>query len=477
MDECLFSQQLNYLRYIPEATSYLEILNYSDVAQNTYKAPDASNDFDQYLDRRGVFRPPELPEGVLLTSGLRLVLHKLATDSNTLAPNAISLSREDFEKMVRKLRLPLRYIETSTVVGPFFWWTYDDDDVDDTVLQIVFRKSDVSQNGNTRGWEMVLSYSFRSKITSGYVKGAENAEIEDIINQVWASRAQISHPLLLPLMFISRELASKNDMTQRTAREQLRRLENVLVGRYKMNPAQGHEIPDYLTMAHIKKTLFKCLGEVLWKRPQAWQNVVQRMRKASECFWDNLPDAAEPAEMKKLQRMVRSRFDFLEAKLEGLEHYAHVSWARLEIQRGEMHNIIAQVESRINADIARQSHLLANASKRESTSMKTLAILGSVFLPPTFLSSMFSMPFFKFDDDMNGSVSRSLWIYFVVAVPLTVIIVGLWWIKDRRTQPEIKEDRDAEEQRLDDIEARVIDRLRRTTNTRVGTGLTGHRAT
>lgn len=41
---------------------------------------------------------------------------------------------------------------------------------------------------------------------------------------------------------------------------------------------------------------------------------------------------------------------------------------------------------------------LAYASKRDSTSMKTISLLGSIFLPATLLASIFSMTFFNFQN-------------------------------------------------------------------------------
>lgn len=48
---------------------------------------------------------------------------------------------------------------------------------------------------------------------------------------------------------------------------------------------------------------------------------------------------------------------------------------------------------------------LAYASKRDSTSMKTISLLGSIFLPATLLASIFSMTFFNFQ---NGKPKHSI---------------------------------------------------------------------
>lgn len=45
-------------------------------------------------------------------------------------PRTISLPKDKYMSMVRTLRLPFGAIETSSVVGPFFWCAYDQDDDD-----------------------------------------------------------------------------------------------------------------------------------------------------------------------------------------------------------------------------------------------------------------------------------------------------------------------------------------------------------
>ena len=57
-------------------------------------------------------------------------VQKNCTDKDTFMPKIISLPKESYERMVRVMKLPFRGIETSGVVGPFFWSAYDQDDED-----------------------------------------------------------------------------------------------------------------------------------------------------------------------------------------------------------------------------------------------------------------------------------------------------------------------------------------------------------
>ncbi|KAK0739447.1 hypothetical protein B0T21DRAFT_409795 [Apiosordaria backusii] len=102
-------------------------------------------------------------------------------------------------------------------------------------------------------------------------------------------------------------------------------------------------------------------------------------------------------------------------------------------------------------------------------SMKTLALLGAFFLPGTFLSSLFSMPFFDFSSDMNGSVSRHIWIYFVLMAPLTLIIVGSWLLFDRASRNVTEEDTAETEKRIQALETKITKRIATRTGARVNT--------
>lgn len=72
------------------------------------------------------------------------------------------------------------------------------------------------------------------------------------------------------------------------------------------------------------------------------------------------------------------------------------------------------------------SQKIASETGKDSASMKTIAALTMLFLPATFLATMFDMPFFKFSND-SLSVSRQLWVYVVVAVVTTLTLFVLWW--------------------------------------------------
>ena len=69
----------------------------------------------------------------------------------------------------------------------------------------------------------------------------------------------------------------------------------------------------------------------------------------------------------------------------------------------------------------------------DSASMKSIAVLTMVFLPGTAVASFFSMSLFNWSSDgEKGLSSRWLWVFFVVAVPLTIAVLVLWYVWVRR---------------------------------------------
>ena len=95
-----------------------------------------------------------------------------------------------------------------------------------------------------------------------------------------------------------------------------------------------------------------------------------------------------------------------------------------------MLNTITQSDAEYTAAIAVDG-------RRDSTAMKTIAILGIVFLPGTFMATLFSSDMFDWGDDETDdkhslTVSRKMWIYWVVTVPLTVMTLLMWMLWTRR---------------------------------------------
>ncbi|KAK2592486.1 hypothetical protein QQS21_009831 [Conoideocrella luteorostrata] len=491
MDDYMFRYYVDECRTVEEATNYMEIFNYSDPFYNSSEEhPLTADEFDNFLHRRGAFAPPDnLREGTKVLSGIRLIVQKNAKDKDTFMPKVLSLPKDSYAAMVRVMKLPFRGIETTSTVGPFFWCSFDQDD-EDPHLQIIHRKSDVRKKGKTRGWELMLSYSFKTSITTGFIKGTPSSDIVSALHHMRACSAQIGHPMLLPVIILSYDLSPANDQKQRDARDWLRRLENAVSLRNEVEEHEQYFQDGLLEVDGLNRDLVECHGHVMWKRPQAYLALADEMDKAMERFKSAmmdretmgggggvgrvgavLGDAVERAHLKeidKLHRSMAARLEFYKAKLKGLENYIHTTLERLKVQREALYNIMSQREARLNLEIAGEQRRIAHASKRDSTAMKTISLMGTLFLPGTYLASVFSMTFFNFQESAHP-VSVSLWIYFAVTIPITASIVAIWLWFDRRREAQYAKDDEDLEQNIDKMEKDIMFHLRKRTMSKAHT--------
>ncbi|TPX09132.1 uncharacterized protein E0L32_001605 [Thyridium curvatum] len=427
MDEIFYRRHLDECDVICEETGYLQVLQYSDGQYNTsdQHSLKLGDDFDNFIVRKGTFKAPALPKGTTFASGIRLLLQLNARDPKTFEPGVISLPKEAFDGLVRQFKLPFRNLETSSAVGPLFWWTGKRELSKDCLrkskyqgfllakhiltkaTELVFRKSDVEWLGHSRGWMMMLSYSFPTKMTNGYIKATESAKFNETLDLFQDFKEPGSHPLLLPVLALNKELATKNDKMQRDVRAKLRALEEALSQRYQLDPSKSQPSANDHLLDAINRGLADCQCKAMWKRPQAWRNVIDQMADATEFFWQTCSEDEKSQELTEMHHEIRDRLQYLTIKLNALEAYSQVTLERLNVQRQVMDSLINQRESRLNLRIADQQSRLALISRQDSMSMKTLTMLGAFFLPGTFLSSLFSMSFFKFDNGEETTESSS----------------------------------------------------------------------
>lgn len=200
----------------------------------------------------------------------------------------------------------------------------------DLGLDIIFRKSDVRKKGKTRGWESMLSYQFNTGMTTGYVKGTQSSDIVVALEHLINCQAEVGHPMLLPMIIISHDLSAKVDIRQRETRHWLRRLENAITLRDEVNDSDVYTDFD---VDVINRDLVECHSQVLWKRPQAYREIIKDINAAMDKFEAKVAGPQRTKSIMALHHNMLSRLDFYRAKLSSMEHYIHTTLERLTIQR------------------------------------------------------------------------------------------------------------------------------------------------
>lgn len=72
--------------------------------------------------------------------------------------------------------------------------------------------------------------------------------------------------------------------------------------------------------------------------------------------------------------------------------------------------------------LAASSTKIAAATKRDSSSMKTVAIMTMAFLPGTFFAALLAVP--SFDDWV--AAQDYVWVYWALTLPSTVFVFLVW---------------------------------------------------
>ncbi|RYN34544.1 hypothetical protein AA0119_g12375 [Alternaria tenuissima] len=121
----------------------------------------------------------------------------------------------------------------------------------------------------------------------------------------------------------------------------------------------------------------------------------------------------------------------------GLEDRAEYVSKRGQAIVQTVYSAIAQRDSATSLRLASTSTSLAQSSQsvaistsRDSAVMRIIAAITIFFLPATFTATFFSTTFFSFNDDLGGRIySQWIWLYFLVTIVLTlIVVVGTWFL-------------------------------------------------
>ena len=121
-------------------------------------------------------------------------------------------------------------------------------------------------------------------------------------------------------------------------------------------------------------------------------------------------------------------FNFQKQLLKGQHTRSVAIEARLKNELNLALNLVAQQESGAIVRISQAAH-------SDGAAMRAVAVVTLVFLPSTFVSTIFSTTFFgSGSSSASWTVSKKFWIYWVFSVPLTVVTIGMWVCWQRRNK-------------------------------------------
>lgn len=220
---------------------------------------------------------------------------------------------------------------------------------------------------------------------------------------------------------ILEEILHLQDKSVWMIRDQVRAIEKNRALVTQPNPDYGHLHELARHAIHVSETLDTTAKTV--------ESILQR--HAEYVAGVSSADKAQA----RASKLLRDRLHFLEHMFISLKYRSASNQARLQNEIQLSFNIVAQSDARTSVEIGR-------AAQKDSSAMKTVAFLTLTFLPATFISAIFSTSFFNFDGGQSTwAVSDNIWIYWAVAIPVTLFTILLWYFWHRVFPPRLVGDR------------------------------------
>ncbi|KAI1635585.1 hypothetical protein F4809DRAFT_642332 [Biscogniauxia mediterranea] len=214
-----------------------------------------------------------------------------------------------------------------------------------------------------------------------------------------------------PYMIVADELVHLQDSAVWAIRDLVRNIET------EKRP-EGKPEPDYRRLHDIARHAIHVV-ETLDVANITMDGIISQ----HESIKDDMPFDRD------VWRAVHRRLSFFKQIVGSLRCRSESNAKRLENEIQLAFNTVSQYDSGVAVAIGQVAQV-------DSAAMRTVSSLTLVFLPPTFISAVFSMSFFNFDSgDGKWAVSDQFWIYWACAIPITFITSVLWYFWHKNITP------------------------------------------
>ncbi|PVF97439.1 hypothetical protein CPB86DRAFT_874182 [Serendipita vermifera] len=420
-----------------------------------------NSQIQQWLLHEGEYRIPQL-EGNDILGGVRvLVCERLGWLGCSLAKDSFVATEKAFQLPADTL--PSFFIHTGTCSRRFI---YEGDQVVQVALTV--RLNQKFQIGN---FGVSLVYDVRTRFTNALIFGTgvwstvDNLRPRagshwDQLLQFFRGSLELSnHPLMLPLLILQDNFDRLHQYCTETLDPRMIEIEHqlgvtkagalvhapadVFMGRKSLRDTRN-EIQDLTVRMNTGMTEFIFIGGCTVLQREYFEFLIKLSQEVNQLL-------SHERGFLEQNRWVHQEIEHLEVGIRTLSHFVDRLKARMEVQLSTLYNFVNQADSLATQVDTRISAKLAATSQRDSTAMKILAFITALFLPGSFVAALFSMSMFDFSPSFdpgttegqgNARISKSFWIYCVITIPLTAIVLLAWRIWWKREQKE--SDRDLE---------------------------------
>ena len=280
---------------------------------------------------------------------------------------------------------------------------------------------------NSNNWTLALAWDHATFEIRGIIHGFQKRELEALLSSLAEFETRFTHPLLMPVILC--ELLTESDSTaikrhasslyQVEIRTVYMRVEKT--GRPGIK-GRGEKLEE--GVEDLTRSLNAIVSRLAFHEMRVTANaglvaaILEQLAEGAGGDKDTWEDFGIP----------------LRSRLEALQHEHRALLLEVacnqKIAAGQLqivYNLIAQRDALENLRQASTSTAIARLTKEDGFAMRTIAFLTITFLPATAVSSLFSMGMFDWQADSDAPVvSARFWVYWAVAVPLTLVVLALW---------------------------------------------------
>ncbi|KAI0450538.1 hypothetical protein F5B21DRAFT_490430 [Xylaria acuta] len=451
-DDAMWDKNMDIMDFMPTKSKVLVVAKQAraELRAREYTLQ-SEEDWQDWLNLRS--HQPD----TYTTSKIALILGARA-DTGAFDPDVLSylpFSESLFRQLIKEFKIHgtiARTINRNTscaFIRKFHSW--------DSLLE----QSIVYNCRSTASWQgdLGLSVTFtpRTLTTKAVMYGCDDETAENIINRLSNSDIPELHPMVLIVLFAELE----RDRLDRLVRNKISHLIKQIIGiTEKNNYTPGNRdasslsqslatsIKDWLEMGDLRNGLqaFKRKMQDMIAHTDELQILFDPQNDKLNITSDLDPEVLRGlrdagSKIKERLKHLVDEFDEHIRKcatiIDGVGLASQLEW-----------NQIGREDTFTNIQIAHNGLRVAQHTRRDSELMKSIALLTMVFLPATFVATLFSMGIFEWKG-IHGeilSVSPYIWLYVAVTVVITSVTLGTWylWVMGRRVVGEDIESQRAE---------------------------------
>lgn len=296
------------------------------------------------------------------------------------------------------------------------------------------------------GWTTAFIHGERAMVLPSDGRGDKASTISEQIRAlILAVPTLWTHPMLLPIIIL-KNYVNRAEVYAWRLDDEVLILENSIgvtfAGRLRRNMSiapQATKLPTRSDMRKLTMGTHTILTETIF-----FSRVVAFNRDCAAYLFkiggEMSPKFPPPrrASLFQASSELQSTAKYMETSSISMQGFCSNLKDRVLSQIQVLYSISAQTDNRLSARIA-------VSSGRDSTAMKTLAFITALFLPGTYIATLFSMSMFEWrasssdspssstSSSSSNTLSTSFWIYWATTIPLTIaVIIGwrLWWVHE-----------------------------------------------